>query len=108
MKYFSTRDKTLNFSFKDIFLRGLAPDGGLFLPSYVKKYSDTEIKKLSKLSYIDLATEIIFNFCKDDIDRNQLKTLIEKAYNNFNHKEVVILKKIDSSIGLPFCKKSLF
>ena len=94
MKYFSTRDKTLNFSFKDIFLRGLAPDGGLFLPSYVKKYSDTEIKKLSKLSYIDLATEIIFNFCKDDIDRNQLKTLIEKAYNNFNHKEVVVLKKI--------------
>ncbi len=94
MKYFSTRDKSLTFSFKDIFLRGLAPDGGLFLPSHVKKYSDAEIKVLSKLSYIDLATEIIFNFCKDDIEKNQLKTLIEKAYNNFNHKEIVILKKI--------------
>ena len=67
MKYFSTRDKSLSFSFKDIFLRGLAPDGGLFLPSHVKKYSDAEIKVLGKLSYIDLATEIIFNFCKDDI-----------------------------------------
>jgi len=31
MNYFSTRDKSLEFSFKDIFLRGLAPGGGLFL-----------------------------------------------------------------------------
>ena len=43
MKYFSTRNKNLSFSFKDIFLRGLAPDGGLFLPSDVKKYSESEI-----------------------------------------------------------------
>ena len=96
MKYFSTRDKTLSLSFKDIFLRGLAPDGGLFLPSNVKKYNDTEIKILSKLSYIDLATEIIFNFCKDDIAKNELQALIAKAYNNFKHKEVVELKKIGS------------
>ena len=64
MKYFSTRNKSIEFSFKDIFLRGLAPDGGLFLPSKIKKYSESEIKNLSKLSYVDLATEIIFNFCK--------------------------------------------
>ena len=94
MKYFSTRNKSLSFSFKDIFLRALAPDGGLFLPYDIKKYSDTEIKTLSRLSYVELATEIIFNFCKDDIEKNQLKILIEKAYNNFKHKEVVQLKKI--------------
>ena len=39
MNYFSTRDKSLKFSFKDIFLRGLAPGGGLFLPAEIKKYS---------------------------------------------------------------------
>ena len=94
MKYFSTRDKTLNFNFKDIFLRGLAPDGGLFLPADIKKYTPNEINDLSKLSYIDLATEIIFNFCKESISKNELKTLIEKAYKNFKSKEVVDLKKI--------------
>ena len=94
MNYFSTRDKSLEFSFKDIFLRGLAPDGGLFLPSEIKKYSQSEIKDLSKLSYIELATEIIFNFCKKDIERNQLQSLIEKAYGNFKNKEVVNLKKV--------------
>jgi threonine synthase len=94
MKYFSTRNKALEFSFKDIFLRGLAPDGGLFLPSEIKRYSHTELKNLSKLSYVDLATEIICNFCQDDIDKKQLKILIDKAYDNFKSKEVVELKKV--------------
>ena len=94
MKYFSTRDKSLEFSFKDIFLRGLAPDGGLFLPSIIKKYNESELKNLKKLSYVDLATEIIFNFCKDDIGKDQLKILIEKSYGHFKSKEVVELKKV--------------
>ena len=94
MKYFSTRNKSLEFSFKDIFLRGLAPDGGLFLPSEIKKYSQGELKSLSKLSYVNLATEIIFNFCKENITKEQLKALIEKAYSNFKTKEVVELKKV--------------
>ena len=94
MKYFSTRNKSLELSFKDIFLRGLAPDGGLFLPSEIKRYSESELKNLSKLSYKDLATEIIFNFCQDDIKKEQLKILIEKAYNNFKDEEVVELKKV--------------
>ena len=94
MKYFSTRNKALEFSFKDIFLRGLAPDGGLFLPSEIKQYNQSEIKNLSKLSYVNLATEIIFNFCKDDIDKDQLRILIDKAYSNFKSKEVVELKKV--------------
>jgi len=94
MKYFSTRDKTLNFDFKDIFLRGLAPDGGLFLPSNTKRYSATEIETLGKLSYIDLATEIISNFCDSNLDKIKLKLIIEKAYKNFDNREVVKIKKI--------------
>jgi threonine synthase len=94
MKYFSTRNKFLEFSFKDIFLRGLAPDGGLFLPSEIKKYNQNELKNLSKLSYVDLATEIIFNFCKDDIEKKQLNALIKKAYKGFKKKEVVELTKV--------------
>ena len=94
MNYFSTRNKNIKFSFKDIFLRGLAPDGGLFLPSEIRKYNHTEINELSKLSYVNLATEIISNFCKNDIDKDQLKILVENAYSNFKIKEVVNLKKV--------------
>ena len=94
MNYFSTRDKSLKFSFKDIFLRGLAPGGGLFLPSEIKHYDKSELDKLSQLSYEDLATEILFNFCSNDIDKMELKSLIKKAYQGFEEKEVVSIKKI--------------
>ena len=80
MNYFSTRTKSLEFSFKDSIFKRIGSDGGLFLPSEIKKYNQSEIKDLSKLSYIELATEIIFNFCKQDIERNQLQSLIEKLY----------------------------
>ena len=94
MNYFSTRDKSLKFSFKDIFLRGLAPGGGLFLPSEIKKFNQVELNDLSTLSYKELATEIIFNFCKDEVSKNELKSLIQKSYNNFKNEEVVNLKKL--------------
>ena len=97
MNYFSTRDKSLKFSFKDIFLRGLAPGGGLFLPTEIKRFNQDELKDLSKLDYKELATEIIFNFCKDEIKKNDLKSLIEKSYSSFKDKEVVNLRKIGDS-----------
>ena len=94
MNYFSTRDKSLKFSFKDVFLRGLAPGGGLFLPTEVKHYDRSELEKLNHLSYTDLATEILSNFCSNDIKKSELKLLIDKAYKEFEVKEVVNIKKI--------------
>ena len=93
MEYISTRNKNLKYNFKEIFLRGLAPDGGLFIPKKIKKYNEDEIKKLGVLSYNDLATEIIFNFCSSSLEKNQLKNLIEKSYKNFSSEEVIKLKK---------------
>ena len=94
MNYLSTRDKSLNFNFKDIFLRGLAPDGGLFLPSEIRHYNKSELKNLSKLSYSDLAVEILLNFCSDNLSKEELRSLIQDAYKNFEDKEVVRIKKI--------------
>ncbi len=94
MNYFSTRDKSLKFSFKDIFLRGLAPGGGLFLPSKIKKLSPENLKELSHLSYKDLATEIIHCFCEQEIEKKELRSIIEKSYSSFVGNEVVKIKKI--------------
>ena len=94
MNYFSTRDKSLKFSFKEIFLRGLAPGGGLFLPSEIKYYDKSDLNKLSQLSYEDLATEILFNFCSNDIEKEDLKSLIKKAYLGFEEREIVSIKQV--------------
>ncbi len=94
MNYFSTRDKSLKFTFKDIFLRGLAPGGGLFLPNEIKKYNNEDLKKLSQLHYNELAVEIIFNFCSKEISKDELSSLINKSYSSFRENDVVKLKKI--------------
>ena len=94
MEYISTRNKNLNFGFKDVFLRGLAPDGGLFIPKKIKTYSESELKDLSKMPYVELATEIISNFCSPELEKNKLNKLINKSYKNFTTKNVVEIKKI--------------
>jgi threonine synthase len=62
MNYFSTRDKSLKFSFKDIFLRGLAPGWRVIFTIRNKVYNKTELKNLSKLSYEDLAQKFYLIF----------------------------------------------
>jgi threonine synthase len=37
MNYISTRNNQKNFTFKDVFLKGLADDGGLFVPKSIKQ-----------------------------------------------------------------------
>jgi len=91
MKYFSTRNKKTSLGFAEIFQRGLAPDGGLFIPHKIKKFNKSQLTKLRKLNYNDLALEIIADFCKPDIERKKLKTLIKNSYKPFKKKNAVSL-----------------
>ena len=52
MEYISTRNTKKTFQFKDVFLKGLAPDGGLFVPKKIPFYSLKELLKLKKFSII--------------------------------------------------------
>ena len=62
MKYISTRNTLKEYNFEEVFIRGLAEDGGLFVPKFLNKYDEEELKTLSALSYQDLAKKIIFPF----------------------------------------------
>ena len=53
MEYISTRNNSEHFSFKNVFLKGLADDGGLFVPKFIKPFSKEELNKLSSLNYND-------------------------------------------------------
>ena len=47
MKYISTRDNSKEYSFEEVFIKGLADDGGLFIPREVKRYSQEELESLN-------------------------------------------------------------
>ena len=94
MEYISTRNTQKVFSFKDVFLKGLAPDGGLFVPKKIPLYTSQELEKLRNLSYNSLATKIILKFCSDEFNEIEIKDLVKNSYKNFRVNDVVVIKKL--------------
>ena len=94
MEYISTRNTQKTFSFKDVFLKGLAPDGGLFVPKKIPSYSSQELEKLRDLSYRDLAERIILKFCSDEFSKAEVKNFVNNSYKNFRVQDVVSIKKL--------------
>ena len=94
MKYISTRNNKKTFKFKDVFIKGLADDGGLFIPESLRKYSETEINSFAKLEYSDLAKKIISTFIGDFMSENDVSNIIDKSYSVFRKKNVVNLIKV--------------
>ncbi|MDC0875888.1 threonine synthase [Candidatus Pelagibacter sp.] len=94
MKYISTRNSKKIFEFKDVFIKGLADDGGLFIPESLNKYNETEINSFRKLEYNELAKKIISTFIGDFMSENDLSKIIDKSYSIFREKNVVKLVKV--------------
>ena len=89
MNYVSTRNGTKSFKFEDVFIKGLADDGGLFIPKSLHKYSQQELLELKNLEYKDLAKKIIQPFIGDFMNENDLSKIIDKSYSVFRKKNVV-------------------
>lgn len=62
-------------SFETAMIEGLAPDKGLYVPSYIPKINNNLIKNINKYSNVEIAYNIIKKFIKNDI--YDKKTLIE-------------------------------
>ena len=100
MKYISTRDNSKEYSFEEVFIKGLADDGGLFVPREVKKYSALELESLSSLNYQDLAKKIIYPFIGDFMTVNELSDIVEKSYSVFRKDNAVDLIKVGDTMLL--------
>ena len=96
MKYVSTRNNSIEFSFEQVFIKGLADDGGLFVPKSIKLLDSNDLDKLKSLNYNDLAFEILYPFCSDFINEEDLKTIIKKSYSTFRDKEVVRISDLEN------------
>ena len=99
MDYVSTRNSSNSFKFKDVFIKGLADDGGLFIPKSLQKYKKNDLFEFKNLEYKELAKKIIHPFIGDFIGKNDLSKIIDKSYSAFRKKNVVDLIKVgDRSI----------
>ncbi|MES2887368.1 MAG: threonine synthase [Pseudomonadota bacterium] len=104
MKYISTRaergaDAPRGFS--DILLEGLAPDGGLYLPTHYPRVDAATLTRWRGLSYAELALEILSLYI-DDIPQNDLARLVRATYTPavFGSTAITPLKPLEAGLSL--------
>ncbi len=92
MLYVSTRNNEEKAAASQAILKGLAADGGLFVPEQIPSL-DISMDKLASMTYQETAYEVMKLFL-DDFTEEELKHCIQSAYDGkFDTEEIAPLKK---------------
>ena len=98
--FISTRGNNDKLNFEDVMLRGLAPDGGLYIPVEWPTLSMDKWRSLVGKPYTEVAFAVISPFVGDCIPKDELKAMIEAAYASFSHKAITPLSQLDANLWL--------
>jgi threonine synthase len=88
MKFQSTKGIADKVIFSEALLRGLAPDGGLYVPEKLPTFSLDQFKDTS--SFIEVAKIIVAKFFQDDVLQGREQEICERAFNF-----PIVLKQVD-------------
>ncbi len=79
MKYYSTNNKTNHVTFREAVMKGLADDGGLFMPEKIPVLEALLFQNIKNFSFSDIGFEIASKFIQDEISKNELYDIIIDA-----------------------------
>ena len=97
--YKSTRDDSRKFPASYAIIKGLADDGGLFMPCEFPSL-DLSLDELAKLDYKGIAYEVMKLFFSD-FTQEELKNCIDNAYDSkFDTEEIVPIASADGAFYL--------
>lgn len=97
--YKSTRSNEKTVTASWAILKGLADDGGLFVPIRIPSL-DQSLKQLSEMNYQQVAYEVMKLYF-DDFTEEELKNCINKAYDKkFDTPEIAPIKEADGAYYL--------
>lgn len=92
--YRSTRSNEESVTASQAILKGLADDGGLFVPTVIPKL-DTPLQELADMNYQEVAYEVMKRFLTD-FTEEELKNCINRAYDSkFDTEEIAPLVEKD-------------
>lgn len=99
LSYQSTRGKESGLSASQAILKGLADDGGLFMPTFIPKL-DVSMEELAGMTYQETAYQVMKLFL-NDFTEEELRYCIECAYDKkFDTEEIAPLVKADGAYYL--------
>lgn len=97
--YKSTRDAEKTVTASQAILKGLADDGGLFVPVLIPKLP-VSLGELKEMTYQEIAYTVMKEFLTD-FTEEELKSCIAKAYDSkFDTEEIAPLAKVEDAYYL--------
>lgn len=81
MKCYSSRDRHYRVPLRDAVLRGMPPDGGLFMPAVLPPLPAPFLAGLSDMTFVELATEVAVALLGDDLSPAVLAELVGDAFD---------------------------
>ncbi|MGF1514341.1 MAG: threonine synthase [Elainellaceae cyanobacterium] len=96
MKYVSTRGHASSLTFTEALLTGLAPDGGLYLPTTLPQVDPKALAGWQQLGYGQLATEVFRQFAAGStLNSPELPNLVQASLKEFRHGAIAPLTQLD-------------
>ena len=97
MKFIGTRggDKV---SGAEAIVKGLADNGGFYVPDKFPQVSPEEMEKLAEMGYAERTAFILGKYLADELGEACLLETCEKAYSTFEGKDPVPLIKVDGNM----------
>ena len=81
MNFYSTNKKSKKVSFKEAVIKGIADDGGLFMPDAFPLLPKGFFSDINDLSFSEINYKIASSIIEDEIPSHPLKLIIERAIN---------------------------
>ena len=81
MLYSSTSRKTTPVPLEQAVIKGLAEDGGLYMPASIPVLSPAFLERLHQLSLQEIAYTVASAFLKEDVPAHVLKPMVEETLN---------------------------
>ena len=81
MRYRSTSRNAPLTSLRGAVLRGLAPDGGLYMPVEIARHSPEELEQFRKLPFTEVCFRVVKPFATPDVPEEVLWQIVSEAIN---------------------------
>ncbi len=81
MRYRSTSGKAPLISLRGAVLRGLAPDGGLYMPAEIARHSPEELEEFRRLPFTEVCYRVVRPFAGTEVADEILWQIVSEAIN---------------------------
>ena len=101
MQYESTRGGKERISAAEAIKKGIAANGGLYVPERFDKLTSSEIEAFTTMTYQERAMNILSRFL-DDFTRDELRECVYSAYSTekFTHSDITPLATLNDSLNI--------